>query len=332
MTEQQKKLASRLLYLPLDLTEKVFLWLTFKGLKPVSEITAQKRNKAHNHRMMKDKKYRETYKSTYDFNSQKSKRIRKWIHDAGLYAIPESKGDISWHVGKDKEKTKLSAKIIRKFDYENELKSGLLFGFPKASVKAYALERIRKGGERQIPMIWPGDKDDNPYLKDKYFTPYVLFAIRKDKVEKDSMIAKRWADTIRQDLPKLAKWFENRAKKNKERTLKWEGKNKKRLNKPILEIFSDYKKEVKLSNNRQIKRVFLKILKDFFEGGLSTNQLGYLAHELLGITATLSNKAADKDMNETIKTAEDIYKLEGKSGRPKVLASKLKKTSGLVQR
>lgn len=217
MNTINQQLANRLLYLPLDLDEKVFLWLTYKGLKPVSEICAEKRNHLNIRKMMMYKKYREKYKSTYSFTSPKSKRIRKWIKDAGIIVMPEKQGCMSWHIGKDIEKVKLSIKILRKFDYENELKTGLLFGFPEASVKAYAKVRNETDDQIRAQMIWPGNNYNHPYLKGKYFTHYILYAIRRDRVELDCLVAKKWADTIRHDVPKLATWFEA---KEKRRTVK----------------------------------------------------------------------------------------------------------------
>ncbi len=204
-----KDLAGRLLYLPLDLDEKIFLWLTFKGIKPVSEITAERRGNFFS--LAKRGIHR---KSKYDYNSANSRRIRGWIKDAGLVMMTNGS---EWHVGKEKNKISESLKIIRKFDYDNEIKSGLLFGFPKKSVEAYSHNRIVKEND-QIPMMGIGvEKYENKFLKDKYYTPYILYNVPLRNVEEDSLTAKKWADTIRKDIPKLAKWFEkkevNRRKK-----------------------------------------------------------------------------------------------------------------------
>ena len=56
-------------------------------------------------------------------------------------------------------------------------------------------------------MVWP---DKEHYFDDKYYAPYVLYNIPLEYIEKDSQTAKKWADTIRKDVPKLAKWFEKR--------------------------------------------------------------------------------------------------------------------------
>ena len=89
------------------------------------------------------------------------------------------------------------------------MKGGLLFGFPESSVRAYAKNRDKSETEIAQEMVGAGALVyQDPYLKDKYFTPYILYNIPKVSVRQDSQIAKKWADTIRQDVPKLASWFE----------------------------------------------------------------------------------------------------------------------------
>lgn len=195
-------MARRLLYLPVDLGEKVLMWLTHKGLKPVSEITVIKRNLSQLKKGIRN--------TDYDFNSSSSKRIRKWLNDANLYLLSESEYPGSWHIGKNPEQVKLSVKVIRKFDYENEILSGKLFGFPPKSVIAYAVNRSLETPDPNHPILWPGDKFQNPYLKDKYFTPYLIFALDANRIKEDSKVAKTWADIIRKDVPLLSKWYEKK--------------------------------------------------------------------------------------------------------------------------
>ncbi len=162
---------------------------------------------------MRDPEYKKSYKSPYSFDSRNSKRVRKWISDAGLYLAPEIKGDISWHVGKNPDQVKLSTQILHQFDFENEIKSGLLFGFPETSAKAYAENKNRSEAEINKIMVGTGELiHKNDFLKDKYFTPYIFYNMPKNRVKEDSKIAKVWADTIRQDVPRLATWFENKSR------------------------------------------------------------------------------------------------------------------------
>lgn len=204
MNNPQTKLAQRLLYLPLDVREKVLLWLTYKGLKPVSEITAERRGN-----IMALAKRGIRKESQYNFNSSKSKRIRKWIRDAGLYLEVSRDNDTEWHIGKNKDHASESAKIIRKFDPENEVKSGLLFGYPEASTRAYTSNKGKDFDEIKKIMVGTGGLQyEDPFLKDKYYAPYIFYNMPKNRVKEESQIAKTWADTIRKDVPKLAAWFE----------------------------------------------------------------------------------------------------------------------------
>ena len=200
----KNNLANRLLYLPLDIHEKVLLWLTYKELKPVSEITAESRG---NIKSLLKKGIRKA--STYQFDSPNSLRIRGWIKDAGLVISFEEKYGSAWHISKDKKLANESVESLQKYDYNSEVKSGKLFGFPIESVKTYAKNRGKPYEEIQKIMVGTGDsRYENEFLKDKYFTPYIFYNIPKNRVEQDSQIAKKWADTIRKDVPKLAQWFE----------------------------------------------------------------------------------------------------------------------------
>ena len=132
----KNNLANRLLYLPLDIHEKVLLWLTYKELKPVSEITAERRG---NIKSLLKKGIRKA--STYQFDSPNSLRIRGWIKDAGLVISFEEKYGSAWHISKDKKLANESVESLQKYDYNSEVKSGKLFGFPIESVKTYAKNR-----------------------------------------------------------------------------------------------------------------------------------------------------------------------------------------------
>lgn len=206
----EKELASRLLYLSLDLYEKVLLWLTHKGLKAVSEIQAEKRDKKFLRLRLLDPEKAKAYpREKFDINSPKTKRIRQWIADAGLTYLVSSTSDTNWYIGKNEKEIKTVMDSIQKFDIENQVQTGVLLGFPKEAAIAYAenLSKTYEESKKVMVGTW-SDVFENEYLKDKYFAPYVLYNMTKARVEKDSEIAKKWADTIRKDVPRLAKWFE----------------------------------------------------------------------------------------------------------------------------
>ncbi len=207
---EQNNLANRLLYLPLDIHEKILLWLTYKGQKPVSEIAAHKRDKKYLCLRRLNPELAKKYpQEKYDYNSRNSLRIRKWLSDAGLVLITESPQDITWFISHDLEKAKAAMQSLHRFDRDNQIKTGLLFGFPRDSVIAYADCLSKTQDEIGKIMVGTGDLVlKNEYLKDKYFTPYIFYNISREKIKKDSQIAQKWADVIRKDVPKLAQWFE----------------------------------------------------------------------------------------------------------------------------
>lgn len=209
MTKQQN-LANRLLYLPIDLNEKVLLWLTHKGLKPVSQICAEKRDRKYLKMRLTDPERAKQYKpKEFNFDSPNSKRIRKWLNDAGLKLITNTPPDSDWYVGQNETDVRKVFSSIGKFDYDNQVTTGLLLGFPKESVLAYVKNLDKEWEEAEKEMVGTGEalvKDK--FLKDRYYRPYIFYNIPKSLVESESQIAKEWADTIRTDIPKLAKWFE----------------------------------------------------------------------------------------------------------------------------
>ncbi len=206
------ELARRLLYLPLDLGEKVLLWLTYRGLKPVSEITIVRRNLPELRRQLLagKREIKKPKKACVD-------RIKTWLQDAKL-AFTAEPDSIAWHVGRDKTKVEQSAEILHHQDYQSQYQSGILFGFPKESAKTYAYNN--KSDKDKIPMVRFGQISSNPYLKDKYYSPYIFYSMRADRIKEDSQIAKKWASTIREQVPTLAQWYEKSVSKRWKRESK----------------------------------------------------------------------------------------------------------------
>lgn len=297
MITSEKKLANRLLYLPLDLREKVLLWLSYRGLKPVSELTVIRRKRKNN------------------VSNQKIKKVKKWIKDAGLFYLNDRKNLTSWHVSRNKNKVTISAKILHRFDYQSEYQSGVLFGFPSESVKAYAFNRNVKIGEDQIPMIWPGLMYFHPSLKNEDYTPYFFYAIRADRVKEDSKAAKLWADTIRKETPLLAKWFEKAENLRRKNEMEPEDRQKmllKRNSQKIKEILDEYSKGVKTTEG-----IFLRALDEFNKSYLSEFQFASICYLL-----RKQKKSSDKDLIEMFKLGESLY--GSKRHNPKILSEKVR--------
>ncbi len=300
MTDFDKKLANRLLYLSLDLDSKVCLWLTYRDIKPVSAI------------LIKDK------------NELQFRKIIKWFEDAGLYHSIESDCRNCFHVSRHKEKAELSSRVLHLFDYDNEYLSGTLFGFPKDAAKAYAENRDKKSQVDKTLMLSGNEKDVHPYLSDKYYAPYILYAVRSNHIEDDSQSAKLWADTIRKEVPVLAEKFERINQKQVHRFAKLK-KNVVNLNKPIAQLLMDYLGEELLLEKslsvEKIKEIFLKIMSDFFDGNLPTWKLSGITTNLI---KRMPNNSGDEDFREIVFSAASIYELEGIAEKTDELVEKLK--------
>lgn len=295
MTNFDKKLSSRLLYLSLMLSEKVYLWLTFRGIKPVSEIV-----------FIKDKR------------NPKAKRIIKWLKDAGLYYTPESSSKNNYvgvHISKDKKKAELLNRLSPKDDKKSAFTKGVLYGFPKKAVYASAYKTSPMSGEYYA----------NTRLKDKYFVPYMLYGSRLNHIKEDSQTAKLWADTIRKEVPTLAKWFENKGQRDKALAIN-HAKKYPKITKPASKILAEYLKTSRLSkenySEKKLKRVFFKTVKVYLYGRITTQKLSLIALELINLAK--NKKPENKELFAAISSAKVLYKIEGKLRYLKTIISNFK--------
>jgi hypothetical protein len=208
----QNNLANRLLYLPIDLNEKVLLWLTYKGQKPVSNIVALRRDRKYLRLKLTHPEMASIYKKKeFDYNSESSVRLRKWITDADLQLVTKTPPDSDWYVGKNISDVQTVANSIQIFDQDHQIITGTFLGFPQDSVIAYA-QNLHKDWKIVEQMMTGTGKllQGNDFLRNKYYTPYIFYSMTKSGVKGESQVAKRWADTIRKDIPRLAKWFEDK--------------------------------------------------------------------------------------------------------------------------
>lgn len=165
------KISDRLLSLPVTLEGKVQLWLTYKGLKPVS--TAQFLSSR-------------TPQEEVDFS--------KWLQDAKLVQAPDHKSEEFVFVSKDMDLAKRAAEIMWSENKDDLLEKGDLFGYPQEAVRAYAFQK-------DVTVITPSNFQE-------YWSSYVRYLVRTTHINEDRLTAKNWADVIRKDIPKLAIQFE----------------------------------------------------------------------------------------------------------------------------
>ena len=99
-----------LLSLPVIILGKVELWLTYKGLKPVSAITLET--------------------NFSDLGEMQKKKLKEWLKKANLYHFMDQEEDRVLHVSKRSENAELSSRILWSKNYEDIIEQGMLFGYP----------------------------------------------------------------------------------------------------------------------------------------------------------------------------------------------------------
>lgn len=164
-------LSEKLLRIPVTLEGMVQLWLTYKGLKPVSTVQFK------------------TGENSKDHNC-----FTEWLEDAGLTYSPDLKSSEFVFVSKEIELAKRAAKLMWSENEEDLLEKGRIFGYPMAAVKGYASkEKMSVITPKTFPMYWAA---------------YVRYLVREENTDEDCETGKVWADVVRSDIPELASLFE----------------------------------------------------------------------------------------------------------------------------
>jgi len=166
-----QNISQTLLSLPVTLEGKVQLWLTYRGLKPVS--TAQ---------------------FLTNISPQDKTHFHTWLKNAQMIQTPDLESDEFVFVSKDLARAQRAAAIMWSENRDDIIEKGDLFGYPKSAVAAYA-------DKEEMLVV-------TPQSLDKYWAPYARYLVRHAHVEEDTSISKVWADTIRKDIPELAGQFE----------------------------------------------------------------------------------------------------------------------------
>lgn len=138
-------------------------------------------------------------------------RVLSWIKDAGLYSQldPLAPKKNIFIVSKDPLVIRKIAKM-KPPSYDNDQKKdtydiGILLGFPPRAVKAYANSK-----DPSIELVDSLGK--NSPVKNTPEALYANYGLTKGYEKEDIMVARKWMESIRTDIPKLARWYEREAK------------------------------------------------------------------------------------------------------------------------
>jgi len=175
-----KNLSSKIHYLPLNIQSRVELWLTYKNLKPTSLLIIRE-------------------------NKTKTTPIINWLKHANLTFIINPKDNNQIFISKKTKTCQTLFNIWETTTPKNEYQKGILLGYPEKAAKTFSLYSKHPNRKNYLTNI----NDPDFPKKEIIFYPYISYTLRKNHEIEDSQTAKIWADCIRKDLPKLAKWYES---------------------------------------------------------------------------------------------------------------------------
>jgi len=173
----EKNLNNRLLYLSAMRLSRIEFWLTYRGLKKAS--TTPLRNK-------------------FTTANTATKKIIKWLEDAGLHYIVDNKNKGMIHISKNKDLAEKMAKLQWSEKPQDIIFRGLQYGFPEKAAKAFANDIESMGDYGEVRKT----------IKKYPHWHYARYRVRIGHEAEDLQVAKKWANCIRKEVPRLAKWFE----------------------------------------------------------------------------------------------------------------------------
>ncbi len=186
MTKQQKQLASSLDNLPIEVG-KIQLWLVYRGLKPMATIDLD-----------------------FDLGTDPSKQLlfSAWLKKAQLKFRVSQRFNNTIHVSRDVKNLDLNFKYELLEDQRSHLIRGKLYGIPQKAAKVYAEVISQRNFAFPHPLLIHAPMVEE--LFDKYWYPYIEYLLRREDPYQDSLIAKRWADLAREEIPQVAATYEKR--------------------------------------------------------------------------------------------------------------------------
>ncbi len=165
----------------LSVQSKIELWLCYRDLKPVSAFP-----------IMLD----------FKDSTEEQKKLLNWIDEAGLFCKKDVESRL-YIVSKDVEQINSLLPIVFGNKKEDIIAKCRLYGYPEETALAtYRNFSTEKDG---LPK-GVGIKKDNSFGISWW--PYVRYIVREGFEYEDSLVAKKWAETIKRDLPELDKEFE----------------------------------------------------------------------------------------------------------------------------
>lgn len=173
-----ENLSNRLLYLSMMAQSKVELWLVHRDKKKACSISLR---------------------NNFSTETAKSKRIENWIKDAGLHYVVDKENKNLLHISKDPDLSQKMNDLQWSQKPSDIIFRGKQYNYPEKAVEAFA-----KNIESMSDYIEVRER-----IKKFPYWHYARYRVRVRHEKDDLQVAKKWADLIRKEVPKLAKWFED---------------------------------------------------------------------------------------------------------------------------
>ncbi|EKD57690.1 MAG: hypothetical protein ACD_57C00185G0002 [uncultured bacterium] len=157
----------------LDPNPKIDLWLAYKEVKPVSSV----------------------YEMS---NSEEFKKaLIDWCEEAKMY-IEKHPGSPNFLVGKEEKNVKELSSILFSEKEEDIIRKCELYGYPPET----ALATVRNFHPEKINYPEGFSIKSDIFEGKMPWWEYVRYVVRKGHELEDSLVAKKWYETIKTDLPK----------------------------------------------------------------------------------------------------------------------------------
>jgi hypothetical protein len=182
MNTKQQSLAKSIDDLDLRPIEKVYLWLAYKQEKPVSWIGAN---------------------FPLDINNDKTREIFTWLKEANLFYKIQPDDPTFLFVSSD---PKLLEEILPVYNLDSReaiLIKARLFGYPIETAEAQSsFYNLQSDGTKKILGTGFHARFDKRKFPHRWL-PYLFYTVRKGHEYEDSLVAKKWYETIKKDLPQV---------------------------------------------------------------------------------------------------------------------------------
>lgn len=215
----KENLKKRLLNFPINLQDKVEIWLILRDLKPATDIFLKKtlinkidrstkvtqRNLKIVENFLKDNNLFYKTIDQYNHGQLKIKVGHKY------YYVNFTFFDKIFFVSKKEDFVESLYKawtdLRGVFEPSVNRQLGILYGFPKEAVEEY-VKAWSDPKVKSLPDNLEKAIEFHKRHKGEYWESYVSYIIRKGHDEEDTQVAKRWADCVRNEFPELALKFE----------------------------------------------------------------------------------------------------------------------------